>query len=151
MFNPNYPNFQSFRPNSSYDYLGYDNRFQNPNFNSQPYPQNNPQQGAPTNIIFVSGMEEAKSFQLRPDSSYLLMDSENSKFYVKTTDSLGIAKISCYVFAEEQVLPQEQSQTAGAPQVDTTRLVGDLNILQDKVGSLETKLYNLSVKLGEAE
>lgn len=31
-----------------------------------------------------------------------MMDSENQKFYVKTTDNLGVAKITSYSFSEDE-------------------------------------------------
>ncbi len=53
-----------------------------------------------TNITFVNGIEGAKAMQLQPNSSQLMMDSDNTMFYVKSTDNLGIAKISAYSFTE---------------------------------------------------
>lgn len=35
------------------------------------------------------------------------MDSDNSKFYVKSTDNLGIVNITSYSFVEDKNLPIE--------------------------------------------
>lgn len=92
MFN-NYGQFPTYSALSSYEQIAgqmsqqpQNNYYQN----FQPQNQNTSQQ---TNITFVNGIEGAKAYQMSPNSSALLMDSDNSKFYVKTTDSLGVAKI----------------------------------------------------------
>jgi hypothetical protein len=41
-------------------------------------------------IIWVQGEAGAKSWAVAPGKSVMLMDSENSVFYIKTTDNSGI-------------------------------------------------------------
>ena len=47
-----------------------------------------PQQSAP--IIWVQGEEGAKAYLVAAGNSVLLMDSENSVFYIKSTDASGM-------------------------------------------------------------
>lgn len=47
-----------------------------------------PQQSAP--IIWVQGEEGAKAYMVAAGNSVLLMDSENSVFYIKSTDASGM-------------------------------------------------------------
>lgn len=47
-----------------------------------------PQQSAP--IIWVQGEEGAKAYMVAAGNSVLLMDSENSVFYIKSTDVSGM-------------------------------------------------------------
>ena len=47
-----------------------------------------PQQSAP--IIWVQGEEGAKAYMVSAGNSVLLMDSENSVFYIKSTDASGM-------------------------------------------------------------
>ena len=47
-----------------------------------------PQQSAP--IIWVQGEEGAKAYMVAAGISVLLMDSENSVFYIKSTDASGM-------------------------------------------------------------
>ena len=47
-----------------------------------------PQQPAP--IIWVQGEEGAKAYMVAAGNSVLLMDSENSVFYIKSTDASGM-------------------------------------------------------------
>lgn len=53
------------------------------------YPQQQTsQQTAP--IIWVQGEEGAKAYMVAAGNSVLLMDSENSTFYIKSTDASGM-------------------------------------------------------------
>ena len=52
------------------------------------------------NIIFVQGEVGAKSFQLQPNQSVMLLDNDDSKFYIKTTDSTGMSTLKAYRFEE---------------------------------------------------
>lgn len=63
------------------------------NQNPQPTQQN---QG----LIWVSGEIGAKSYLMTPNSTVMLMDSESSKFYIKSTDSAGMPTIRTYEYKE---------------------------------------------------
>ena len=147
MFN-NYGQFPTYSAISSYGQIAGQNAQQNPNNyyqNFQPQPSNFNQQ---TNITFVNGIEGAKAFQMSPNSSALLMDSDNSKFYVKSTDSLGVAKISSYCFTEDENLYGSNltsQDTANFVQLNKEEY--DSLIL--KVSELEVKTDELSSKLAE--
>lgn len=52
------------------------------------------------NIIWVQGEVGARSYQLPPSSSVLLLDNDDSKFYIKTTDASGMATLKEYKFEE---------------------------------------------------
>lgn len=99
----NFSQFSSF-PYANY-YGGYPNQTApgNTNMFNREFQQNQPQVQQNTNITFVNGIEGAKAFQMSPNSSVLMMDSDNQKFYVKTTDNLGVAKITSYSFSEDTV------------------------------------------------
>lgn len=141
MFN-NFGQFQSPMQPSSYSQIAGQYSQQQANA----YPGRFQQQ---TNITFVSGIEGAKAFQLSPNSSVLLMDSENSKFYVKSTDSLGAPKLSSYSFVEDEV-----SQAAPASSQNTEELLAlgkqMYDQLTSKIGELEGKVSDLTVKLENA-
>lgn len=59
----------------------------NNNYFPQYYPQPAPQDNG---IIWVSGIEGAKSYLVGAGRSVLLMDSESSVFYLKSTDMSGM-------------------------------------------------------------
>ena len=98
--------FNNFHQNPSFNnYISYNSYTanlaqQNANYNNQSFQSQ-------TNITFVNGIEGAKAFQLRQNSNVSLMDSDNYKFYVKSTDNIGIANISSYSFVEDKNLPIE--------------------------------------------
>lgn len=48
-----------------------------------------PTQGTPS-IIWVQGEEGAKAYMVAAGNSVLLMDSENSAFYIKSTDASAV-------------------------------------------------------------
>lgn len=120
MFN-NYGQFPTYTAVSLYGQIAGQNAQQNPNSyyqNFQPQPNNFNQQ---PNITFVIDIEGTKAFQMSPNFSALLMDSDNSKFYVKSTDSLGVTKIYSYSFTEDKILygsNQTSQDTANIDQLN---------------------------------
>lgn len=75
-----------------------------PNF--QPYPQmmQNPylqNQQTTNGINWVQGIEGAKAWQLQPNSNIVLLDSENDgKFYIKTSDNVGMCNLRMFKYEE---------------------------------------------------
>lgn len=120
MFN-NYGQFPTYSAISSYGQIAGQNAQQNPNNyyqNFQPQPNNFNQQ---PNITFVIDIEGTKAFQMSPNSSALLMGSDNSKFCMKSTDSLGVTKIYSYSFTEDENLygsNQTSQDTANIDQLN---------------------------------
>lgn len=51
-------------------------------------------------IIWVQGIEGAKAYQLPANSNVLLLDSENDRFYIKSTDNIGMATFRTFEFTE---------------------------------------------------
>ena len=77
--------------------------------NTFQYQQNQTGQGK-NNIIWVKGKEDAKAMQLQPNSIVILLDSETNKFYIKTTDQIGLGKLRVFEYneKEEGVTPYSQ-------------------------------------------
>ena len=59
-------------------------------------------QPAPQNIQYVNDRKSAESYQLPANSSVILMDSNQARFYMKQTDASGIATIKAYDFKEAE-------------------------------------------------
>lgn len=130
-----FPMFNNFQQNQSFNnYVPYNSYTanlaqQNANFINQNFQ-------AQTNITFVNGIEGAKAFHLRPNSNVLLMDSDNSKFYVKSTDNFGIVNIKTYIFVEYKNLPVENVSASQ----------------QSNTGEQNTKLYEeMKTKIDELD
>lgn len=62
---------------------------------AQPQPVQNNQ-----GLIWVSGDVGAKSYLVAPGSTVMLMDSESSRFYIKSTDGAGMPSIKTYEYKE---------------------------------------------------
>lgn len=91
-----------------------------------------------SNIISVTGIEGARAFNIAPNSSVLLLDGENPVLYLKTSDSIGMQKITMYRLTEDQgtgsqvkIIKDEKDST---PVDYVTR--DDFNALQARVQEL---------------
>lgn len=63
-------------------------------------------------ILWVQGEAGAKSYLVAPNTSVLLMDSENSNFYIKTTDAAGMPALRTFAYKEVTVGTQDQQKQA---------------------------------------
>lgn len=80
----------------------------------QQYQPTQAQQVPQTNqgILWVQGEAGAKSYLVAPNTSVLLMDSEESRFFIKTTDNTGMPTLRTFVYQEVTGAPQNtQKQT----------------------------------------
>lgn len=76
-------------------------------------------QQQPLPIIWVQGEEAAKSYLCAPGNSVLLMDSENSTFYIKTVDSSGMPQpLRIFDYTERTAATKQPVQAAQAPDND---------------------------------
>lgn len=102
---------------SPYGSFGYGN-FPQQQYNSQMQtqqqmnPQNAPQQACyqnpnpnpiPMGMAYVNGVEGAKAFILSPNTSILLMDSDNPMFYIKTANYQGQSSMETYAFKKVEL------------------------------------------------
>jgi hypothetical protein len=85
--------YQNFQNPYAMQMQNLQNQIQNMN----PFQQ---QQGGNTQIQYVNGIESANAYQMAPNSSVLLMDSNLPRFYVKTTDAAGMAAVKVFEFHE---------------------------------------------------
>ena len=147
MFN-NFGQFSTYPTVSSYGQIAGNLYNQQPNNYYQNFQQQSQNFSQQTNITFVNGIEGAKAFQMSPNSSALLMDSDNSKFYVKSTDNLGVAKISSYTFIEDEISTCQKSSSQNiAESVALSK--EEYDSLLSKISELESKTNELSAKLNE--
>ena len=102
-YNNGFPvNYQQMYP--QYNYIP-----QQPIIQTQPVTNDN-------GIIWVQGEAGAKSWAVAPGKSVMLMDSENSVFYIKTTDNSGVPlPLRIFDYTE-----RTQQNTVSAEAVQTT-------------------------------
>lgn len=65
------------------------------------------------NLIRVNGIDGAKAYQMSPNSTVALFDSNDDIMYVKSTDGAGFPQIRRFRFTEVQ-----ESQAQQQPNVD---------------------------------
>lgn len=84
------------------------------------YQQNVPQQQTqPQNnsIIWVQGEQAAKGYPVAPNQSVLLMDSEQSAFYIKSADNAGMPQpLRIFDYSERNTNPVPVQQAAQQPE-----------------------------------
>lgn len=78
------------------------------------YPYTAPNTAAPqqqsSGIVWVQGEAGAKSFLVAPGQSVLLMDSENSVFYIKSSDPSGMPMpLRTFDYTERTVKQETQT------------------------------------------
>lgn len=93
-------------------------------------------QGTPS-IIWVQGEEGAKAYMVVAGNSVLLMDSENSAFYIKSTDASGMPlPLRVFDYKERTTAAKTPPQTAQQPGVEfVTR--AEFNALAARCAALE--------------
>lgn len=80
---------------------------------AQPVQQNN------NGIIWVQGEEGAKGYLVASGNSVMLMDSENSTFYIKSTDVSGMPlPLRVFDYTERTSAPKTPSVAPQAPGVE---------------------------------
>lgn len=72
-----------------------------------------PAQQQPTPIIWVQGEEGAKAYMVAAGNSILLMDSESSVFYIKSTDVSGMPQpLRIFDYTERGKISPQKAETA---------------------------------------
>ena len=119
MQNYNYTNSMWNNPYSSNP---YNNNYLNRNYVPSTPTTQQQQQSYQNNIIWVKGKENARSMQIPPNSTVILLDSEVGKFYIKTTDDIGLGKLRVFSYVEE---PDNDSTntSSSVPNIDLSNNV----------------------------
>lgn len=63
-------------------------------------------------LLWVQGESGAKSYLVAPNTTVLLMDSEGSRFYLKSTDNAGMPNLRTFEYAEVHANAPQAQQTA---------------------------------------
>lgn len=83
--------------------------------------QQTAQQGS---LIWVQGIEGAKSHPVLAGQSALLLDSESDVFYIKTVDASGMPlPLRIFDYSERKESVQKQPDTSGALNIDTSSFI----------------------------
>ena len=93
---------------------------------------NNPntmQSQAKRSVITVTGLSEARGFNLQPGESVVLIDSNDDVFYIKECDEIGKSTTRSFMYEE---IEQEEVST-GVSKKEFDKLAGDVNELKAMV------------------
>lgn len=125
-YNPYMP--PAYQQNINNERIAYLQQFQ------QPQQQQTYNQG----LLWVQGEAGAKSFLVAPGASVLLMDSEASKFYIKSADNAGMPNMRTFEYKEaltnQNPQPLEESKAAGyATQEEIAELKKQIEELKQKL------------------
>ena len=110
-YNPYYPN-NGAMPDMLNQLRGQQMPMQQPMQMQQPAPQ--PQSNG---IVWVQGESAAKSFPVAPNTTVMLLDSEASVFYLKTSDASGMP-LPLRVFDYKERAQNPSKLPANAPKND---------------------------------
>lgn len=127
-YNPYMP--PAYQQNINNERLAYLQQFQ------QPQQQQTYNQG----LLWVQGEAGAKSFLVAPGASVLLMDSEASKFYIKSADNAGMPNMRTFEYKE--VLPNQSPQP-----LEESKVAGYAT--QEEIAELKKQIEELKQKLEE--
>ena len=118
------------------------------------YPQNQPQQSAQLNqYAFVNGIEGAKSYQVQPNQTILLMDSDNPVCYMKTANAMGQSSLRYFRLQEINEQDTRDLMNPQGKQVNTTDYVlkADFDALSKRLDELTRKIEKPSRASGNKE
>ena len=120
----------------------YPNQYQNQTLNQSQYQSN--QQNT---YVFVNGIEGAKAYQVAPNQTMMLLDSEKPLIYKKVSDQFGKSSIQFYKMIE--TTEEELKHVEVAPSEDTTALKKEVASLSEKINAIYNALEGLNIKDGE--
>lgn len=109
------------------------------NLNNNNMMPNQMQQPQANNYFYVNGIIGAKSFQMQPNQTVMLMDSDSPMCYMKQTNSMGQATLRYFKLVEISEDDLKTPQTQGnQPNVEYA-LKSDLEALNKKLNEISSK------------
>lgn len=116
--------------NNPYGYNPYNYNYMQPNqFNNTMPQQNNfmqPQAQQPQlhNYAFVNGVEGAKGYQIQPNQTMVLMDSDNPFIYMKQANAMGQSQLRYFKLTEvDEATARGQNKPVEAVSIDTSKFI----------------------------
>ena len=100
---------------------------------------NNNQSQTKRQVITVNGVSEARSFNLQPGESVVLIDANDDFFYIKECDDIGKSTTKCFMYEE-----CELEDTPGAvSKKEFDRLSSDVKELKGMIKEIADGKYNI--------
>lgn len=134
---PGYPVYQQ-------QYPAYQDRLsQLQNQYQQTIPQYQ-QQPANQGLLWVQGVEGAKSYLVAPNTTVLLMDADAQRFYLKSTDGTGIPNLRMFEYSEV-------TQSASQPVLATNENLDDKYVTRNEYNDLKKQYEEIINKLSSMQ
>lgn len=110
-----------------------------PYYNNQQPQQNQPQLNT---YAFVNGLEGAKAFQVQPNQTMLLMDSDNPIAYMKTANAMGQSTLRYFKLIEISESDLKK------PQQNSMNIDPSMFASKEELQALSKKIDELQAKIG---
>ena len=94
-------------------------------------------------LLWVSGEVGAKSYLVAPNSTVLLMDSDSSRFYLKSADNSGMPSLRIFEYKEVTNMSQNAPQDS---RTSENNLDGRY-VTRDEYDSLKRKYEEITARL----
>lgn len=102
----------------------------------------NNQANAQTSLIWVQGLEAAKSYLVAPNTTVTLWDAESQVIYLKSADASGMPSMKILDYKIRENTPQETARASHsefATKVDVESIQKEIVALTDCVNNLYEK------------
>ena len=108
-----------------------------------PQMQTVPQPQVNQGLLWVSGEVGAKSYLVAPNSTVLLMDSDSSRFYLKSADNAGMPSLRIFEYSEVTNAPTTH---VNAPNLDEN-VLNDKFVTREEYEGLKRQYENIMERL----
>lgn len=113
--------------------------------NQQPQQNNN-------GLIWVQGETGAKSYLVAPNSTVLLMDSENQRFYLKSSDASGMPlPLRIFEYTEKAQNAPNKAQDSQMIDYSSFATKAELETLKNEIDSILKSVPRQTIKTKKVE
>lgn len=90
-----------------------------------------PQMSVTNQMQYVNNRQSAEAYQMQPNSSVVLWDSNSDKFYVKQSDASGFCTVREFKFEEVKSNSNRQNETEYATKSDIDDLKAQIEKIKE--------------------
>lgn len=103
-------------------------------------------------LIWVQGETGAKSYLVAPNSTVLLMDSENQRFYLKSSDASGMPlPLRIFEYTEKTQNAPNKAQETQTIDYSSFATKAELETLKNEIESISKSIPRQTIKTRKME
>lgn len=103
-------------------------------------------------LIWVQGETGAKSYLVAPNSTVLLMDSENQRFYLKSSDASGMPlPLRIFEYTEKTQNASNKAQETQTVDYSSFATKAELDALKNEIESISKSIPRQTIKTKKTE